>query len=437
MKKDILDKDIELQNEEFQEILGKMPGWIQRRGIFIIVCFISVILIGSALFKYPDVITTEMTLTAANPPVALVANTSGKLREFYVKDKQLVQSSMYLAVLENPARTEDVIRLKSYLQSFSLQINSVPQLLPKDLHLGTMQTLHSNFYSTLFEYREFLQLQYYTQKIDFMKNRTGAYQRYAEMVESQKPIVETQEKLRYNQYLRDSILNAKGLISNENLEGTRDQYLQSSLSVKNLNTTIQNARVQVTEMKESILDIENQYREKRNELENGLKTIVAQLLTEIQAWELTYVLKSPIDGEVTFINYWAGNQNVNAGETVFSVIPKSNKKILGKAKMPITRSGKVKIGQTVNIRFESFTDTEYGVVRGRVKMISAVPSSDAKIGKYYTVDIELPNGLYTSYKKKLPYLPDMLAQADIVTENISLLERFFLPIKKIWIEGMK
>ena len=182
MKEEMKDKDIELRSEEFQEILGRIPGWILRRGIFIIVCFVLVILIGSAMFKYPDVITTEMTLTATNPPAALVANTSGKLRELFVKDKQFVRSSTYLAVLENPAWTKDVIRLKSYLQLFTLQLDSIPQLLPKDLHLGTMQTLHSNFYSMLFEYREFLQMQYYMRKIDFMRNRANAYQRYATMV---------------------------------------------------------------------------------------------------------------------------------------------------------------------------------------------------------------------------------------------------------------
>jgi HlyD family secretion protein len=31
----------------------------------------------------------------------------------------------------------------------------------------------------------------------------------------------------------------------------------------------------------------------------------------------------------------------------------------------------------------------------------------------------------------------MPATADIITEDISLLERFFLPLKKIWTEGMK
>jgi hypothetical protein len=56
------------------------------------------------------------------------------------------------------------------------------------------------------------------------------------------------------------------------------------------------------------------------------------------------------------------------------------------------------------------------------------PTCLRMIARYY--------GLTTTYGKELPYLPDMTAVADIVTEDISLLERFFLPIKKVWTEGM-
>ncbi|GHT47636.1 hypothetical protein AGMMS49965_25760 [Bacteroidia bacterium] len=55
---------------------------------------------------------------------------------------------------------------------------------------------------------------------------------------------------------------------------------------------------------------------------------------------------------------------------------------------------------------------------------------------YYTVEISLPDGLLTTYKKELPYLPNMQGQADIITEDISLLERLFLPIKKILKESV-
>lgn len=437
MEKKIEDNNIELRSEEFQEILGNIPGWILRRGIIIISSFILVLLIGSALFKYPDIISTEMTLTSTTPPAALVAHASGKLSDLYISDKQLIKKSKYLAVIENSANTNDVLQLKNYLCKFNMYADSLPSLPPKNWQLGTMQSLYSSFYSTLFNYLEFLRLNYYPQKIDFMKQGIAEYQQYVQTISAQQPIVKVQEKLQYRQYQRDSVLLTEKLISSETLENTQNQYLQSNLSVKNINSTLQNTRIQITQMKENLLDIENQYRERKNELENGLKTKISQLFAEIQAWELMYVLISPIDGKITFTNYWTKNQNITSGEIVFSVVPAFCKNIIGKAKMPTIRSGKVKLGQSVNIRFVNFPDTEYGVVHGTVKQISAVPSSDNQIGKYYTVEIEIPNGLTTTYNKQLPYLPDMQAQADIVTEDISLLERFFLPLKKIWKEGME
>lgn len=52
----------------------------------------------------------------------------------------------------------------------------------------------------------------------------------------------------------------------------------------------------------------------------------------------------------------------------------------------------------------------------------------------YVVEISLPDGLRTTYGKELPFVPGMEGQADIVTENRSLLERFLLPVKKVWTE---
>jgi len=44
--------------------------------------------------------------------------------------------------------------------------------------------------------------------------------------------------------------------------------------------------------------------------------------------------------------------------------------------------------------------------------------------------------LITTYKKVLPYLSDMQGQADIITEDLSLLERLILPIKKVLKESV-
>jgi HlyD family secretion protein len=95
----------------------------------------------------------------------------------------------------------------------------------------------------------------------------------------------------------------------------------------------------------------------------------------------------------------------------------------------------VKSGQQVNIRFNNFPDNEYGIVRGKVKNISLVPTRN-ETGINYVLNIDLPQGLTTTYGKELPYLPEMKAQADIITDNVSLLERLIMPIRKILTENV-
>lgn len=428
--------EIELHSEEFQEVLGGVPPWMLRKGIVLIALIVLLVLIGSSIFKYPDIITATMTLTRSTPVSVLVARTSGRIQELNIQDKQEVRAGDYLAVIENPSSKNDMQVLKKYVIRLNQKIDTVITLPSKDLKLGPMQALYSSFYITLFNYHEFKRLKYYAQKIDFMKERISQYQNYHKTIAEQRVIVIEQFQLNKKQYQRDSVLSEKGLISSEELEKNRNQYLQGCLSLENIHSTIQSTEMQITQMQEGLLDTEYQYIDKKNQLEIQLKTYISQLLSEIQAWELNYVLVAPIDGYVAFTNYWVKNQNVTTGETVFTIIPKDNQKIIGKAQMPLIRSGKVKIGQKVNVSFLNFPDNEYGIIKGEVKNFSLVPVKNSQGEFCYTVEIEFPEGLITTYNKKIPYLPQMQAQADIITDDISLLERFFMPLRKMWKYGM-
>ena len=53
----------------------------------------------------------------------------------------------------------------------------------------------------------------------------------------------------------------------------------------------------------------------------------------------------------------------------------------------------------------------------------------------YTVEIAFPDGLTTNYDIYLPVAQEMKATAEIVTEDLRLIERFFQPLKKILKEG--
>ena len=422
---------IELRSEEFQEVLGSIPHWILRWGITVLAFVVILLLIGSAIIKYPDVIPARIVLTGSVPPATVAARASGKLKELFVTDNQEVKTGAYLAVINNPARTEDILYLKNYLSEF--QVSSSEFQIP-NFQLGNLQSLYSSFSSTLFDYSEYLRLKYYPQKIEITKERIIQYEKQYQNLLAQQKIITEQSELAMRQYQRDSLLYTKGTISNEEIEQSRSRYLQNRLTDENMLSSLRNMQIQIAQLKESLLDMGQQDTEKLNSLQSQLRSQVSQLKTEIQAWELNYALIAPVDGTITFTNYWTVNQNVNAGEEAFTVIPNLYE-VIGKALLPVARSGKVKTGQKVNIRLENFPDNEYGILRGRVENISLVPSTTNQVLSY-SVEISLPDGLITTYRKELPFLPNMQGQAEIVTEDLSLLERFILPLKKILKESI-
>lgn len=430
-------QEIELRSEEFNEVLSTVPAWIIRWGITMTACVVLMLLVGSAVFKYPDIISSTVTLTGTTPVSAVVARSSGKLQELYVENNQKVKANALLAVIENPAKTEDIIRLKELLQQAESNLDTIALVPSGQLQLGSLQSLYSSFYLSMSEYRQFRELAYHLKKVDLVKVRIVKNEVYYTNMLKQKELSVAQAKIAHQQYARDSLLGVKGLVSKEAVEESYSRYLQSSLSAENMDRSLENLQIQLAQMKESLYDTEYQYLDQRNKLETQLRSLINQLRAEIDAWEINYALITPVDGEITLTQYWTNNQNVTAGNIVFNIVPTNQGEIIGKVLLPTERSGKVRKGQKVNIRFSNYPDKEFGIVKGTVKNISLIPVVDGQNVKSYMVDIQLPNGLRTSYDKELPFLPEMEGQADIITEDISLLERFLMPIRKVITEGIK
>ena len=107
------DQNIELRSEEAQEVLGQTPVWVLRWGITVLFIVVIALLCVSFFFRYPDTITAEMILTSDNPSVEAKARFTGRIMKLYVEDRQFVESGKYLAVIENSAKTEDILHLKS------------------------------------------------------------------------------------------------------------------------------------------------------------------------------------------------------------------------------------------------------------------------------------------------------------------------------------
>lgn len=423
-----MEKEIELRSEEVQEIMGQIPSWIVRWGITLLFIILVVLLIGSCFFKYPDVISTQMTLTSTHPAVQIVARTSGRISKLYVSDGQTVSPAEVLALIENPAAPDDIDRLIALLPAASFSPDSaLAVFLPaRELSLGEIQTDYMNFLRSLHDLENYQTLGYYPQKIASVNEQLLRYRQYQTNLERQKTIMESQYRIAGRQYARDSLLFARQVLAPAEHETSRSQWLESKYALENADASIANLKIQIGQLENEELDLKLEQAEKENVLSQTYNTALEQLQNALAGWELNYRLRTPVEGTVTFTKYWNANQHVLANETVFTIVPEEADTLLGIASLPVQRSGKVKTGQRVIIRFANYPDQEFGIVNGEVNSVSLVPNEDN-----YRVEIVLPQGLETNYHRRLPFSREMQATAEIVTEDLRLIERFFQPLKKV------
>lgn len=421
-------KEIELRSEEVQELMGQIPSWIVRWGITLLFIILAVLLIGSCFFKYPDVISTQMTLTSTHPAVQIVARTSGRISQLYVSDGQTVSPGKVLALIENPAAPADIDRLIALLPAASVSSDSaLAVFLPaRELSLGDLQAAYVNFLRSLHDLENYRTLGYYPQKIASIKEQILRYRTYQTNLKRQKTIMESQYGIAGRQYARDSLLFARKVLAPAEHETSRSQWLESKYALENADASIANLKIQIGQLENEELDLKLEQAEKENVLSQAYDTALEELQNALAGWELNYRLRTPVEGTVTFTKYWNANQHVLANETVFTIVPEEADTLLGIASLPIQRSGKVKTGQRVIIRFANYPDQEFGIVNGEVGSVSLVPNEDN-----YRVEIALPKGLETNYHRRLPFSREMQATAEIVTEDLRLIERFFQPLKKV------
>ena len=152
------------------------------------------------------------------------------------------------------------------------------------------------------------------------------------------------------------------------------------------------------------------------------------LIRALKDWEYKYVLSSSINGQISFQEFWDINQQVTNGDVVFSILPLDKREIVGKLIIPSQNAGKVITEQKVLIKLDNFPYQQYGMLIGKVKNISVSPDSE---GNYF-VYIAIPNGTKTSYNKSLPFNQELIGNAEIITEDLSVAERVFYKIKDIF-----
>ncbi|WP_445456751.1 HlyD family secretion protein [Flavobacterium sp. HNIBRBA15423] len=420
--------DIELRSEQVQEILTKVPHWMIRWGNLVILIILMLVLLFSYFIKYPDINTAQIIVTTAIPPEKLMARTSGRIESILVNDNSVVQKGTPLAVIENSANYEDVFLLKSITDT--IQINRTPFPFQKlqFTQLGDVENAYALFQKEYSANDLQKLLKPYQVESSAQGFEASQLKERLTLLESQKSINQAELDLEKSQLDRQENLFRKGVIAAQEFEKFKLTYLQSQKNYKNLLSSISQLKSSLNELNRSSKTTKINSTKDAVNLERNVLQSFFQLKKAIKDWELNYVLRTSMEGRVSFLQLWAANQTVSTGDQVFSVVPINEKVYIGKLKALAQNSGKIKKGQTVNIRLANFPDSEYGIVKGIVNNISATPDIEGNL----LIDVALPNGLETSYDKKIVFQQEMTGTADIVTEDLRLIERLLYQFRDMF-----
>ncbi len=421
--------DIALRSEEVQEILTAVPNWMIRWGSLLLFFLLLMLLIISWVIKYPDTIVAQATVTTYVPPQKVYSNITARITAIVVEDGQEVVRNQPLAILENTADYKSVFQLKAVMDTINInnqRINFPLDSLPS-LVLGDISAQFALFENSYLQYQLNKLLEPFSNEAVANRIAISALNNQVKSLQAQKKINKTELDLQKKDLNRQKGLLESGVISEQDFENEQLEYAQVERNYKSFDTNISQVKEGIANINKSIKQAEiNHIKEEVTLLKNVIQSF-DQLEKAIRDWEQLYVLKSHMQGKVSFLNYWSANQTVSQGDLVFTIIPEENSLFVGKLKAPSQNAGKIKIGQAVFIRLDNYPDTEFGTLRGSVKNISLVPGMEG----LYFIDVALPKELITSYNKKIDFKQEMSGSAEIVTEDLRLIERFFYQFRDL------
>ncbi len=426
-KKDILD-NLELRSESVQDILSQPPNWMVRWGNTLILGILGMVLLMSYIIKYPEFISSSIVVTSQNPPEKLEARTNSKIEKILIKDHQNVSKGQVMMVLQSAANYKDILELKKIVETLSAnQLLSFPVQKVSAFRLGEVQGEYNSFAKAFQDEKLFTRLRPYAPENLAANQGLSEYRNRIATLQQQKNLEIAKYDLTKKNFQRSQDLFNQGVIAAMELENEKIKFLQEEQNLRNVNITI-------SQMQEAISNIQktksgasiNTEKDKINYSSQTLQ-LYEQLRKSLRQWEQSYLITSSTDGIVSFQQFWGENQFVKSGDVVMSILPKNKEFIVGRMQISSVNSGKVVQGQKVLIKLDNYQYQEFGIVEGRVKNISLTPDDK---GNYY-VDIILPKGLKTSYNKTLSFDKELKGNADIVTQDLRLIDRFFYQIRKL------
>jgi HlyD family secretion protein len=418
----------ELISDEMQEVISYRPHWIVRKGSTFFL-LITLSLLGLTwLIKYPDVIKSSAKLVALNPPKLVNAKAEGKLLKLFVKNEQMINKGQELGYIESTSDYNEVAKLKSWITEIinGTTNNEYSYLLKNPLPvlngLGELQRNYQEFQNQLEITKQTLASGYYQQKKGALQKDLNYIANLKNNTAEQEQLQEQDMALQQKEYDAYKKLAEEKVIAPLELNQYKSKLLAKEQNLKQSNAQLTNNDINSHSKQKEILDLQKQIIDQQQQFHSSL----LQLKSDIEKWTQQYVLTAPENGKVLFVSSLQENELISNGQGLFYIQPEQTE-FYSELMAGQQGLGKVRVGQRVMIKVNSYPSNEYGYLTGKIDYISNIPNRRDS----FLIKVSLQNGLQTNYGKEIFFRNDLLAEAEIITDDRKLFDRLIGQLKQI------
>jgi len=422
----------ENRTEEVASIIERMPTKFGMMISAVTIGLVLLLLLFGWLIKYPSILSGQIIINTRQAPVKIVASTSGNIILLHDKSGVILNQGKYIAYIKNEADLKDVRALENILKSIDIHKVTYKKhrhLFPENLSLGEINNKYFNYLSSLYQYLDYTIQQPFEVQKQINQKLLALHSKKFEQLKNDFHNQNIKYKTSQSLFKKDSTLFTKNITSKADIEHSIIAKANSELDYNAIDKEISNTSYQINEARNRAQVIVIEKASKERELIINMFNTYYDLIDAIKKWERTYVFVAPINGKVDFLSFIKSNDYIQSGQELFKIIPVNNQ-IIGQVNLPENGSGKVKVGQSVIIKLNNYPFNEYGSIKGKVKRISLVTNQQTlsdnqnKVNSYL-VDIDLPSGLKTNYGVELNFHAEARGNAEIITADRRLIERFF------------
>ncbi|CAG0970183.1 hypothetical protein FLAV_01183 [Flavobacteriales bacterium] len=428
-KKVVVPKIEQIRSDEVQEIISAVPSWMIRWGITLIFGLIVMLISLSWLIKYPDIIFGNATLTTVEPPIKLVVKSSGKLTNILLADGSTIEKNQVIAEMESPVTQDGIGFLKDYvlkIRGYLSNKNSELPLTNETFVFGTMQTNFNDLQKNSKNLQDLKQNNFSIQKINNLKSKIVQYRKLISISSNQLILLEQELKNAVDKYKTDQHLYEKGVLAKMEFYREETVFRQKQMDVENLKKSASEQQLTLINLLQELNDAEFQYQENERTMINNIQANLLEIENGIENWQQNYSFVAPVSGKLVWLEKIHQNQFIEAGKNLFAITT-NNEKYIALATIPATGFGKIQTGQKARIKLNNYPPYEFGFLEGVVSKLTEIPNEST-----YQVEITLSNGMSSSYNKQLTFTPEMTGTAEIVTQDLRVMQRIFNQFNKLF-----